>query len=113
MAAMQFPPQTIDAPRNTRFAPARWGRSRTDFGRLWTALRVSLAGSQATALASPLIAAKTPGVPALETGALAGSAQAPFLLFSPPAFRATCGPGHPRQPQTRGAAAPENKRHMK
>ena len=58
---------------------------RTDFGKLWMALSVSLLGSEITALALPLIAARTLGASALEMGVLAGVGQAPFLLFSLPA----------------------------
>jgi MFS family permease len=58
---------------------------RTNFGKLWMALSVSLLGSEITALALPLIAARTLGASALEMGVLAGFGQAPFLLFSLPA----------------------------
>jgi MFS family permease len=58
---------------------------RSDFGKLWTALSISLIGSEITALALPLIAARTLGASAFEMGVLAGVGQAPFLLFSLPA----------------------------
>lgn len=58
---------------------------RTDFAKLWTALSVSLLGSEITALALPLIAALTLGASPLEMGVLAGIGQAPFLLFALPA----------------------------
>jgi MFS family permease len=58
---------------------------RADFGKLWTALSVSVVGSQITALALPLIAARTLRASAWEMGVLAGIGQAPFVLFSLPA----------------------------
>ena len=58
---------------------------RTDFAKLWTALSLSLVGSEITMLALPLIAARTLGSTAFEMGVLAGVGQAPFLLFSLPA----------------------------
>jgi len=58
---------------------------RTDFAKLWTALSISLVGSEITMLALPLIAARTLGSTAFEMGVLAGVGQAPFLLFSLPA----------------------------
>ena len=54
----------------------------TDFGKLWTALSISLIGSEITKLARPLIAASTLGASAFERGVLAGVGQAPFLLFT-------------------------------
>ena len=57
----------------------------TDFSKLWTALSISLLGSEVTALALPLIAVRTLRVSAVEMGVLAGVGQAPFLLFSLPA----------------------------
>jgi MFS family permease len=56
-----------------------------DFSKLWTALSISLVGSQITALALPLFAARSLGASALQMGVLAGAAEAPFLLFSLPA----------------------------
>jgi MFS family permease len=57
----------------------------SDFSKLWTALSVSLLGSEITTLALPLIAAITLGASPLQMGILAGAGQAPFLLFSLPA----------------------------
>ena len=56
-----------------------------NFGKLWTALSVSLLGSQITALALPLFAATRLHKPALQMGVLAASSQLPFLLCSLPA----------------------------
>jgi MFS family permease len=58
---------------------------RTDFGKLWAALSISLVGSQITTLALPLFAARSLGASAFQMGLLAAAAEAPFLLFSLPA----------------------------
>src|SRR5436190_1558691 len=50
---------------------------RTDFAKLWTALSISLVGSEITMLALPLIAARTLGSTAFEMGVLAGVEQSP------------------------------------
>lgn len=57
----------------------------SDFAKLWTALSVSVVGTEITALALPVIAAVTLEASPLEMGILAGLGQAPFLLFSLPA----------------------------
>ncbi|HJQ01781.1 MAG TPA: MFS transporter [Jatrophihabitans sp.] len=57
----------------------------SNFGKLWTALSVSLLGSQITALALPLFAATRLHEPALQMGVLASAGQLPFLLCSLPA----------------------------
>jgi MFS family permease len=56
-----------------------------DFLKLWSALSVSLMGSEITELALPLMAALTLRASALEMGVLAAAGQIPFLLFSLPA----------------------------
>jgi hypothetical protein len=53
-----------------------------DFLKLWSALSVSLMGSEITELALPLLAALTLRASALEMGVLAAAGQIPFLLFS-------------------------------
>lgn len=53
-----------------------------DFAKLWSALSISLMGSAITALALPLIAARTLHASALQMGLLAAAGQAPYLLFS-------------------------------
>ncbi|MEO3753207.1 MFS transporter [Streptomyces sp. B6B3] len=56
-----------------------------DFRRLWSALSISLMGSEITVLALPLIAVVTLDVSAFEMGLLAFAGQLPFLLCSLPA----------------------------
>lgn len=62
---------------------ARWADP--DFRKLWTALSVSLLGSQVTALALPLLAAITLGATPVQMGLLAAALKLPFLFVSLPA----------------------------
>jgi MFS family permease len=57
----------------------------SDFRKLWAALSISLAGSEITVLALPLIAVLTLDATPFEMGALLAAGQLPFLLLSLPA----------------------------
>lgn len=66
--------------RNTNFTHSAWGNQ--NFRNAWSALSVSLIGSEITALAVPLLAALTLEADPLQMGYLAAAERLPSLFFS-------------------------------